>query len=382
MKKIISIIAILTGLVFVFTSCEDERDNPVLDTTQIQPPVINGPTGGDFVLLQENLENQLFTVEWSNADYVLDSGLVSPTYAVEFDVVGNDFGNPATLTTTRETSANVTVNRLNDICGVLGLPAEVEANLEMRIRSFYANAPAESLNVTSLPIQLSVTPFEFKVPPIYILGDGTEAGWENTAALEMENVEDATFAIVTTLGESGQNMKFISVLGQWAPQWGTDDNQTVEDGGVSGVLVYRPTEAVEDPAAIPVPETPGEYRVVADTTGLTYSAMPVTSAMSVIGDAVSTGWNASEAIEMEKIAKGKFRMVVTLDGTQGKAIQFVDDQNTVWGSAYPFVNASNSLVKTIAGKQSEKVINMPAKQGTFIIEVNLATNRFLIREQK
>ncbi|MFW6351167.1 MAG: SusE domain-containing protein, partial [Bacteroidota bacterium] len=312
--------------------------------------------------------------------YVMDS-IIEPSYAVEIDVASNDFQSPATLSTTAETSADVTVNRMNDISGVLGLPVEVSADLEMRVRSFYSDA-SEMLTVTSDPVSISVTPFEFKAPPIYILGDGTEAGWDNTLALEMENVEDATYAIVTTLGESGNFMKFISVLGQWAPQWGTEGDQTIEDGGVSGVLVYRPTEAEPDPDAIDTPETPGEYRVVADTTGLTYSAEPVTSALSVIGDAVSAGWNPSEAIEMEKTDAGKFKMVIALDGSESRAIQFVDDQNNIWGSSYPFVSASKTLVKTFAGKQSEKVVNLPAKQGTYIIEVNLATNRFLIREQK
>ena len=381
MKKIISVITVFIGFILVFASCEDERDNPVLDITQIKAPVIQGPTGGDYVLLQENADSHLFTVEWDEADYVLDS-IIEPSYAIELDIAGNNFQSPATLSTTTQTSASVNVNRMNDICGVLGLPVEVAANLEMRVRSFYTSA-SEMLTVTSNPVSISVTPFEFKAPPIYILGDGTPIGWENTLALEMENVENATYAIVTSLGESGSMMKFISVLGQWAPQWGTvENNQTVADGGVSGVLVYRPTEAEPDPAAIPTPETPGEYRVVADTTGLTYSAMPVTSALSVMGDAVSTGWNPSESINMDKIAPGKFKIIITLDGSEGKAIQFVDDQYNVWGSAYPFLNASSSLVKTFAGKQSAKVVNMPAKQGTYIIEVNLATNRFLIREQK
>ncbi|MFW5757293.1 MAG: SusE domain-containing protein [Bacteroidota bacterium] len=382
MKKIISIITVFVGIILVITSCEDERENPVLDISQIQAPVILDPTGGDYVLLQENAENQLFTIEWEEADYVMDS-IVKPSYAVEIDLAGNDFQSPATLSTTTETSVDVTVNRMNDISGVLGLPVEVSADLELRVRSFYSDA-SEMLTVTSDPVSISVTPFEFKAPPIYILGNGTEAGWDNTLALEMENVEDATYAIVTTLGESGDLMKFISVLGQWAPQWGTDDDQTqtVEDGVVSGELVYRQTEDDPDPQAILTPETPGEYRVVADTTGLTYSAEPVTSALSVIGDVVSAGWNPSEAVEMEKVDEGEFKLVVNLDGSQNSAIQFVDDQNNTWGSSYPFVTASKTLVKTFAGKQSQKVVKLPEKQGTYVIEVNLATNRFLIREQK
>lgn len=380
MKKIISIITVLTGLIFVFTGCEEERDNPVLDITQIEAPVIQGPSGGDFVLLQEELENVAFTIEWAPADYLMDSALIDPVYAVEFDEVGDNFDAPATFSTTSETSVSITVEQLNNICGVLGLPVETASQIEMRIRSFYTSA-SEDLTVTSDPVSMNVTPFEFKVPPIYILGDGTIPGWDNSAALEMENVEDATYAIVTTLGESGPFMKFISVLGQWAPQWGGEGEQTVADGGVSGNLAYRPTEAVADPPAIPVPETAGEYRVVADTTGLTYSATPTSSKVAVIGDGVSSGWNVGGAIDMEKLAPGKFSIVLEHDGTEGKAIQFIGDQNTIMGSSYPFKTSNSKLVETFAGRQSGSLVYLPSKQGTFEIQVNLATNEFLIIEK-
>jgi len=57
------------------------------------------------------------------------------------------------------------------------------------------------------------------IPPIYLLGDGTSAGWDNTKALEVVHIGDGgQFAIVEHL-TAGKFIKFIADLGAWAPQW-------------------------------------------------------------------------------------------------------------------------------------------------------------------
>jgi len=261
------LIAVLAGLGFMW-SCEKVQENPVLDTTTLVPAELKSPVaGGNYVLLQVNMDNLLFRVEWGAANYILP-GIVAPRYAIELDVDGNNFASPATIATVDSLFFEVTVDRLNTALGVLGLEPGKPATVSMRIRSFISGG-AESLIKYSNVITFNATPFKFKVRPIWMLGNGTTAGWNNRQPLEMEHVEAATYAIVSNLsGGAGRFLKFISVPGQWAPQWGTDANPVqIVDGVRIGNLSYRPTEAVPDPPAILVPPVAGTYRIVADTLG-------------------------------------------------------------------------------------------------------------------
>jgi starch-binding outer membrane protein SusE/F len=287
MKRLFLILTVFAGISLMY-SCEKEQKNPVLDLTSVTPAVLESPqAGADLVLLQEEIDEIVLRMSWSAADYVIDN-VSSPSYAIEADAKGNNFANPATIATIDSLSYAVTVGRLNEVMGVLGLTPEEKAEVDIRVRSFIPGA-SENLFRYSNPVTLFATPFKFVVRPIYLLGNGTNAGWSNTAALEMEHVEAATYAIVTTLkGGSGNFFKFISVRGQWAPQWGmpVGDIPTVANGVISGNLSYRPTETITDPPAIPVPLAAGTYRITADTIGLKYTVEPVTEKVFVTGNAV------------------------------------------------------------------------------------------------
>lgn len=104
-------------------------------------------------------------------------------------------------------------------------------------------------------------------PELYILGDGSAAGWDNGAALPLTKVSDGVHTITTTLNGAGTSVKFITTLGQWAPMYGTDDNGT----STSGNLVYRETESDPDPASIPAPDVAGEYVITANINDMTYT---------------------------------------------------------------------------------------------------------------
>ncbi|MBN1340251.1 MAG: SusF/SusE family outer membrane protein, partial [Bacteroidales bacterium] len=104
-----------------------------------------------------------------------------------------------------------------------------------------------------------------QAPELYILGDGTPVGWDNTAAEPMTGT-NGEYTITLDLPGGGY-IKFLEVLGQWAPQYGTDANGT----STGGNLVYRPTENDPDPPAIPGPAAAGTYIITANTNTLTYT---------------------------------------------------------------------------------------------------------------
>lgn len=99
---------------------------------------------------------------------------------------------------------------------------------------------------------------------LYLVGAATAAGWDAAAGLPFTEVEDHIFEITTSLTDGG--MKFLEVLGEWAPQWGTDATGT----GDGGPLLYRPTEDVPDPAEVPSPGS-GTFTIRVDLTTISYT---------------------------------------------------------------------------------------------------------------
>ena len=61
-------------------------------------------------------------------------------------------------------------------------------------------------------------------------------------------------------------MKFLELSGAWAPQWGTDESGTAEEGN----LVYRPDEATQDPPNIVAPSSAGNYLIELNLITKTY----------------------------------------------------------------------------------------------------------------
>lgn len=102
--------------------------------------------------------------------------------------------------------------------------------------------------------------------PLYMLGDGCAAGWDNSAALPFFTSGNGVYFLKTTLGDA-KSIKFITTLGQWAPMYGTN----AEGTSTGGALVFRATEGDPDPTNIPTPAAGGQFVVTADIVNLTYT---------------------------------------------------------------------------------------------------------------
>lgn len=229
MKKVILIFSVFVAI-FLMIACEKDMDNPVLDTGQSTPPTVQSPADGTtFELLQVNEMDSVELFSWSAAQFNVEN-LPDIRYSMQVDLAGNDFANPVNLFTTTATSRQYTVAGLNMALISAGLPLGATSTIEARIFARVSDA-SEYDNLYSTPITLTVTTYEVMVKPIYLLGSGTTVGWSNTDALEMAHLAESRFARVEHLepGEE-QFIKFISVLGQWAPQWGSDESATPESG--------------------------------------------------------------------------------------------------------------------------------------------------------
>jgi len=100
---------------------------------------------------------------------------------------------------------------------------------------------------------------------LFLIGDGTPAGWDNTAGEAFNKVSPGIFTLTTDL-PGGGGIKFLEISGEWAPQWGTDEGGTAQGGN----LIYRPDEATQDPTNIPGPDSGGSYLIEINLITQTY----------------------------------------------------------------------------------------------------------------
>lgn len=355
-------------------ACEKNDTEPVLVLNS--PPALTSPSAGTNLVLTQAEEANPLNFTWTAADFNLKN-LSRTTYKLQMDVAGNNFAAPVILTTTTGLTYETTVKKLNNLLLGKGFLPGVAGGIELRIVYDIDEAFIDTTNVMSV----SVTPYidVVEARPIYLLGSGTLAGWDNNAALEMTYV-DGKYEIVTTLTPgSDKYIKFISSLGKWAPQWGTDATGT----WANGPLVYRPDEATADPPAIPAPDFASQFKIIADTVNLTYEVFEYGD-IWLLGGATTAGWDNTKALPMIKVGEGKYTITTTLDPA-GQYWKMIDERGAwapQWGTASGAVPESGVLVlrpdETVADPPA---IPAPATAGTYKIDVDIVNLTYTVTAQ-
>jgi len=379
--KLIILLALFIGLV----SCQKPSKDPVLDMSQTVASQITSPQNGSLLVLSKDQVDSTLVISWSATQYNLTE-LALTNYSLEMDFADNNFSNPVVIASSTGTSYSTTVGALNvKLQGVFEMSPGDTAEFAYRVRAFINNSSSYS-EIYSGVITIGYVPYSdiIVLPPIYMLGSATLAGWSNVDALEMEYIGDGKFSIVSTLTAGADSyVKFISDLGAWAPQWGTDADGTSE----SGNLVYRPTEDVADPAAIPAPDVTGEYLIVADTANMTYSITPFAGESKppiyMLGSATEAGWDNAAALEMTYVSGGKFRIVATL--TTGNELKFISDLGAwapQWGTDATGTSDGGPLVyRETEAETDPPAIPAPSTTGQYLIEADTAAMTYTITAQ-
>ncbi|WP_017731725.1 SusE domain-containing protein [Nafulsella turpanensis] len=262
MKTIIYNKLTFLGLFLVtLMACEKEEDRVILQPGTA--PALSVSTN-ELILTEEEAETEAISFNWTESDFGYDAAI---DYTLQIDTAGGNFAEPVEEALDNATDWSYTVAELNAMAREFGLTPGEAHQLHFRIKAAVSEhvEPAFS-NVSTI----EVTPYAPTVvtgpvqETIYLIGSATENDWDNTAAMPafLSDTEEHTF-IYTGFLEAGE-LKFLSELGQWAPQWGSD-----EAGGV----LYRPTEDDPDPAPFEIPAD-GYYTIVIDTLNLTYSQEP------------------------------------------------------------------------------------------------------------
>jgi hypothetical protein len=380
MKKITFILFAILGIGLLF-SCEKQDTEPVLDMSKTTPPSLTMPEANSAFVLMKAEADSMITFSWSSVSYNL-TDLENTKYTVQIDLADSNFIHAADLGSTTATMLSIKQSKLNNTLLSLGATPESPVAVTVRVSSIINNQ-SKYTQTTSAVLPLSVTTYNTVVeaPPLYLIGDGSSVGWNN-AATDLPFVYDdqaGVYKIVATLLPN-KFIKAIEIPGQWAPQWGTDASGT----SVGGTLVYRPTEDVPDPAAIPTPAEEGDYMITFDLVNFVYTieVADVAQSMHIIGDATEAGWNNAAAIPMDKVSPGVFKLVANLSADATEGFKFLVNQGA-WAPMYGTVEGADFESGELVYRETEddpdpKSIPPPSASGQYIIKMNTITMTYTV----
>jgi len=242
-----------------------------------------------FVLSIENEDDVALTTTWDDQGY---NEVGNTQYTVELALSGTDFAEPQFLGTVSTNSFSIIHSALNTILfSNMGLEAEVAHDIDLRITavSTIGDNVDSSIERVSELTTISITPYPF-FPYLYLVGDATTPGWNNnnnnTAVFRSQDTPNSYY--FTGYFNAGE-FKILEELGEWQPQWGTNDGAT---------LGVNPGEG-SDPGTFNV-ATAGYYTFTATSLqegeAYTFTSFDASSAttytsMGLIGSATPNSWD-------------------------------------------------------------------------------------------
>jgi hypothetical protein len=347
--KRINLIAIITGAMLLFSSCEDEVRDPIVSLNAA--PEILAPTGGSFVLTEESENALLTTADWSDADFGFMAAI---TYTLELDQAGNDFSEPIALATSQVSRAPVYVGALNNLLLSAGYPFAVEGDFEMRV----AASVHEDVDVLySEPVAVSITPFEKIIiyPKLWVPGDYMDPQWSPGDSPNLYSIKSNNkYEGYVWFPNASSNFKFTS-----APDWNNTNYGYGSGDEVSG-------ELDDDSGAGNLYLTSaGYYKLNADLTAMTYSFLK--TEWGVIGDATPGGWDSDTNMTYDPATKV---WSVTLDLVAG-LIKF--RANGGWDLNYGSNNANG-----IADQGGSDIPVAAAGNYTVVLDLNGPLYRYTL----
>ena len=239
---------------------------------------------------------------------------------------------------------------------------------------YYVRAYAKNSAGVGYGPEMSFTTKSFPVA-IYALGDGTTAGWDNTAAVKIVQSASPGVYVGNLDLLSAKSMKFISTLGAWQPQWGQATGAAV---GVLGVNLGGGS----DPDAILTPATADKYKVTVDLGNMTYKIEQLfPAALYALGDGTLAGWD-NTAAKLLPMSATPGVYVGTLDLIGGKSLKFISilgKWQPQWGQA---TGAAAGKVGVNMGSGSDPdAITTPATDGKYKVTMDLVNMTYKIETQ-
>ena len=224
MNKIFKMAVFPLLAAFTFSACNKQVSKIYFEGGTA--PVLTLTKGADLEYV--NADKTAFTLNWTNPDYQLTTGVSSQdvNYKIQFDTAGSNFSQPYEITVSKELSYSFTVAQFNDLLqNQMNLLPAMQHTIEVKVIASMAN---NSVPLASDSIQYPATPYVIppKVAPpasgqLYIVGSATGGGWDNpvpTPSQKFTKTDDLHYTLTVSL-TGGQEYLFLPVNGDWSHKY-------------------------------------------------------------------------------------------------------------------------------------------------------------------
>lgn len=270
MKNIFKSVALAAIICVLFASCE-KKETQVVFLDGKSPVLSTSNVGSSVILTKPQADNPALTLNWTNPSYTLNTGPSSQdvNYAVEMRV--KNIGNFVTIDVVNASlTKTFTIGKLNEYLtksnaeGGINIAVDTIREVEVRITSFIG-ANYFKDNTTNRSSNLLVftmnKPYSV-IPDLWITGNACPSDWTNTAPTTQKFAYDnVTKNHTITLPLIGGNYyKFLTVSGQWQPQWGVNASTATTVLGQTFTIKENPGNT-SDPEAMQAPAVTRSYKI-------------------------------------------------------------------------------------------------------------------------
>lgn len=271
MKLLIKVFPGIVLAAALLTACNKDPDLTTLEKISFNSAIT--ASSNDITLSEDNAENTAVTFNWQGVKYPVNAPV---TYSVQIDVPSDTTG-ATPWANAKEVLAgddvltkSFTGEELNGIAKDLGLEPGTKSKLVVRAKSFLDRA------AYSLPVILSVTPYQTftDYPALYVPGD--YQGWNPAAAPTIVSVKsDRVYEGYIYIPAGGTLQFKLTTQPDWTPMaYGDGGNGNLIEANYSGGNFTAPSE--------------GYYDITADLNTMKYTINRTT--WSITGDATPGGW--------------------------------------------------------------------------------------------
>lgn len=284
MRTLSIISAILVGIL-AFSSCDKSEYGPVMSSNPGAPSFTAPESGQGYTLNEEQADDTLLTMEWSEPDYGFAA---APNFTIEMDSVGADFTNPIQFATVTGTSFSITVGDMNGKLLGAGFPPGEETSLEFRVIAAISDSLEQQV---SEPITLSFTPYsicqycpEIYVPGGYQAASGYDGDWDPSVAPALATLDDQDqYEGYVYMANASNEFKFTADR-NWSLNWG--------DNGADGSL---------EEIGANISAGMGYYKINVDLNAMSYTILDTD--WGLIGSATADGWNSDQDMTYDQANK-------------------------------------------------------------------------------
>jgi starch-binding outer membrane protein SusE/F len=298
MKKIHYFSLLMLGVAFL--ACDDRELFTISDT--LVAPVLEIPSPTTLVMTEAHATDSI-TFNWSAANYGFDAAI---TYTLQMDIKGAGFSDAVDLSTTQETTAYLTYDKVNtallSLGGIEGEAKDVVFRVVPAVAGITDTLISDSVEMTLTPYEVIIIYPHLTLPGNYTpysggTWDAKGSDYTRIFSLKSDNKYEG-YVYMVNGGLESNSAEFKFAQGDtWDINWG--------DNGADGTL-----DASGSNIAL---TTGGYYKVNANITALTYSVLKITR-WGVIGDATAGGWDSDQAMTYDQATN---KWTITLSLTAG-----------------------------------------------------------------